>query len=279
MATLIDGVKVSSMLLDDMKMQISNLTKKPNLAVILLGNDKASQVYVANKQKKCDYIGMKSTTYMLKGDVSEEVLLDLIKQLNEDEEVTGILVQLPLPIHINTSVVLKSINVNKDVDCFNPTNVGLLSQHGSKSKYVPCTPLGIVKLLDYYSIEVTGKHCVIVGRSDIVGKPLMHLMLEKNATITVCHSNTENLETFTKLADILICAVGKINTVTSDMVKSGAVVIDVGINRNEDGKLVGDVDFSSVAEVASYITPVPGGVGPMTIAMLLHNCLCSVQKD
>ncbi len=277
MAINIDGVKVSTELLDEMKLQISTLQKKPNLAVILVGEDKASEVYVANKQKKCDYVGMTSTTHRMSSDVSENKLLDLIKNLNEDNDVTGILVQLPLPAHINIQTVLNSISTDKDVDCFNPANVGLLSQYGSKSKYVPCTPMGIVKLLEYYSIDMRGKHCVIIGRSNIVGKPLMHLMLEQNATVTVCHSNTENLATYTKSADILISAVGKVNTITRDMVKQGAVVIDVGINRDTEGKLVGDVDFKNVLEVASYITPVPGGVGPMTIAMLLRNCLSSVQ--
>ncbi len=277
MAIIIDGVEVSKKLLDEMKTEISSLPKKPNLAVILVGDDKASQVYVSNKQKKCEYVGMSSITHSLPNDVSELELLELIEHLNGDDEVTGILVQLPLPNHINFQTVLRSISIDKDVDCFNPANVGLLSQYGSKSKYIPCTPMGIVKLLEYYSIEVTGKHCVIVGRSNIVGKPLMHLMLEKNATITVCHSNTKNLASYTKSADILISAVGKVNTITREMVKQDAVVIDVGINRNDEGKLVGDVDFANVVDVASYITPVPGGVGPMTIAMLLRNCLNSVQ--
>ncbi len=277
MAILIDGVEVSTKLLEEMKIELSRLSKKPNLAVILIGDDKAAEIYVANKQKKCDYIGMNSTTHRFTSDVSETELLSFIADLNENDDVTGILVQLPLPTHIDFQRVLRSINAEKDVDCFNPSNVGLLSQQGSKSKYVPCTPMGIVKLLEHYSIDIAGKHCVIVGRSNIVGKPLMHLMLEKNATITVCHSNTEDLSSFTRLADVLISAVGKANTITLDMVKVGAVVVDVGINRDDSGKLVGDVDFDKVKEVASYITPVPGGVGPMTIAMLLRNCLNSVK--
>ncbi len=274
MAQIIDGKKTSTMILENLKEEIKNKPITPCLAVVLVGNDKASSVYVNSKKKKCNELGIKSISHELPAETSEDELLSLIDELNKDKGVHGILVQLPLPKHINEKLVINKIDEKKDVDCFHPINVGLLNL--GQGVFKPCTPYGIIKLLETYNIDLEGKHCVVIGRSNIVGKPLVPLLLEKNATVTVCHSRTKNLNEITKQADVLISAVGRINMVTKDMVKEDAVVIDVGINRDENNKLCGDVDFENVKEKASFITPVPGGVGPMTIAMLMNNCVNAI---
>ena len=245
--------------------------KNACLAVIQVGNDPASSVYVNNKKKGCEFIGIESLSYELPEETTEDELLDLIQKLNGDDKVNGILVQLPLPKHIDEDKVIQTITPSKDVDGFHPHSVGCLCI-GQKG-YVSCTPAGIIQLLKRSNIEIAGKECVIIGRSNIVGKPMSLLMLRENATVTVAHSRTENLKEVCKRADILIVAVGKPKMVTADYVKEGAVVIDVGIHRNENNKLCGDVDFDDVAPHCSAITPVPGGVGPMTIAMLMNNCV------
>ncbi len=274
MAVLIDGKKVSATLKEELREQVAKLKEEGvsiALAVIQVGEDKASSVYVGNKKKACAYIGIESLSYHLKETVTEKELLDLIQTLNEDEAVNGILVQLPLPKHINEDKVIKAIDPKKDVDGFHPQSVGALSI-GQKG-FVSCTPAGIIELLKRYEIEISGKECVVIGRSNIVGKPMALLLLRENGTVTVCHSRTKDLREVTKRADILIVAIGKPKFIDDSYVKDGAVVIDVGIHRNENNKLCGDVDFDSVKEKASYITPVPGGVGPMTIAMLMNNCV------
>ncbi len=274
MAILIDGKKVSATLKDELKEQVAKLKEEGvtiALAVIQVGEDKASSVYVGNKKKACAYIGIESLSYHLPETVTEKELLDLIQTLNEDKAVNGILVQLPLPKHINEDKVIKAIDPKKDVDGFHPQSVGALSI-GQKG-FVSCTPAGIIELLKRYDIEISGKECVVIGRSNIVGKPMALLLLRENGTVTVCHSRTKDLREVTKRADILIVAIGKPKFIDDSYVKDGAVVIDVGIHRNENNKLCGDVDFDSVKEKTSYITPVPGGVGPMTIAMLMNNCV------
>ncbi len=274
MAILIDGKKVSATLKDELKEQVAKLKEEGvtiALAVIHVGEDKASSVYVGNKKKACAYIGIESLSYHLPETVTEKELLDLIQTLNEDKAVNGILVQLPLPKHINEDKVIKAIDPKKDVDGFHPQSVGALSI-GQKG-FVSCTPAGIIELLKRYDIEISGKECVVIGRSNIVGKPMALLLLRENGTVTVCHSRTKDLREVTKRADILIVAIGKPKFIDDSYVKDGAVVIDVGIHRNENNKLCGDVDFDSVKEKTSYITPVPGGVGPMTIAMLMNNCV------
>jgi len=280
MSTMIDGKMVSQQLRDQIKIETASFVEKtkvvPHLVVIIVGSDPASMTYVRNKKKACEAVGFKSTVIELAEDVSEEELLEQIQVLNEDEAVHGILVQLPLPKHINEDQVIAAIDVKKDVDGFHPYQVGCLVAGLECLK--PCTPAGIIELLKAYDIEMAGKHAVIIGRSHIVGKPMIQLLLDENATVTVCHSRTKDLSTFTTMADLLILAIGKPEFVTADMVKAGAVVIDVGINRLENGKLVGDVDFESVSSKASYITPVPGGVGPMTITMLLHNTLEAAKR-
>lgn len=280
MSTMIDGKMVSQQLRDQIKIETASFVEKtkvvPHLVVIIVGSDPASMTYVRNKKKACEAVGFKSTVIELAEDVSEEELLAQIQVLNEDEAVHGILVQLPLPKHINEDQVIAAIDVKKDVDGFHPYQVGCLVAGLECLK--PCTPAGIIELLKAYDIEMAGKHAVIIGRSHIVGKPMIQLLLDENATVTVCHSRTKDLSTFTTMADLLIVAIGKPEFVTADMVKAGAVVIDVGINRLENGKLVGDVDFESVSSKASYITPVPGGVGPMTITMLLHNTLEAAKR-
>jgi len=280
MSTMIDGKMVSQQLRDQIKIETASFVEKtkvvPHLVVIIVGSDPASMTYVRNKKKACEAVGFKSTVIELAEDVSEEELLEQIQVLNEDEAVHGILVQLPLPKHINENQVIAAIDVKKDVDGFHPYQVGCLVAGLECLK--PCTPAGIIELLKAYDIEMAGKHAVIIGRSHIVGKPMIQLLLDENATVTVCHSRTKDLSTFTTMADLLIVAIGKPEFVTADMVKAGAVVIDVGINRLENGKLVGDVDFESVSSKASYITPVPGGVGPMTITMLLHNTLEAAKR-
>jgi methylenetetrahydrofolate dehydrogenase (NADP+) / methenyltetrahydrofolate cyclohydrolase len=271
---IIDGKMVASQIKENLINEVMTLKQKtgktPGLAVVLVGDDPASAVYVRNKNKICKNIGFESFENILPANTSEEKLLNLINDLNKDERVNGILVQLPLPIHISSRKILEAIDPQKDVDGFHPNNVGRLVT--GYSLFNPCTPAGIINLLEKYEVEIEGKNAVIIGRSNIVGKPISLLLLERNATVTICHSRTKNLPSHARSADILIAAIGKPNFITADMVKNNAVVIDVGINRLE-GKLVGDVDFSSVSKQASLITPVPGGVGPMTIAMLMENTL------
>lgn len=271
MAKIIDGKRISAEVKDECKERVKREQLDITLAVIQVGNDPASTVYVGNKKKACEYIGIHSLAYELPEKTSEKELLELVEKLNKDDEVHGILVQLPLPEHIDEDKVIRKISPKKDVDGFHPQSVGALSI--GQAGFVSCTPAGIVQLLKRSGVETEGKECVIVGRSNIVGKPMALLMLRENATVTVCHSRTKNLKEVTKRADILIVAIGKPKFITADYVKEGAVVIDVGIHRNENNKLCGDVDFDSVAPLASAITPVPGGIGPMTIAMLMNNCV------
>lgn len=274
MAKLIDGKKISTEIKDELKEKVAQLKeqgKEVTLAVIQVGNDPASTVYVGNKKKACAYIGIHSLSYELPEETAQEELLDLVRQLNERKDVNGILVQLPLPEQIDEDTVIRAIAPEKDVDGFHPQSVGLLSI-GQKG-FVSCTPAGIIQLLKRSDISIEGKECVVIGRSNIVGKPMAMLLIRENGTVTVCHSRTKDLKEVTKRADILVVAIGKKKFVTADYVKKGAVVIDVGMHRQENGKLCGDVDFDSVEPVASAITPVPGGVGPMTIAMLMNNCV------
>lgn len=278
MYTRIDGKEVSAAVRNEITQQVEALKEKgitPGLAVIIVGNDPASRVYVNNKKKGCEQTGMNSFEYALAEETTTEELIALIEKLNNDNDVHGILCQLPVPKHIDEEKVLNAISPEKDVDAFHPVNCGKVMT--GDYKFAPCTPAGMVEMLKYYNIPVEGKHCVIIGRSNIVGKPMAMLMLKNNATVSVCHSRTKNLAEITKQADILVAAVGIPNFVTADMVKDGAVVLDVGINRMADGKLCGDVDFDAVCEKTSYITPVPGGVGPMTITMLLKNTLKAAE--
>ncbi len=277
MALLIDGKTISLQIKNELKAQAGKLREQGiqvTLAVIQVGNDPASSVYVRNKKKGCEYIGIRSLSYELPEHTSQEQLLALIKELNDRKDVNGILVQLPLPAHIAEDTVIQAIDPAKDVDGFHPQSVGRLciGQRG----FVSCTPAGIIQLLKRSGISIEGKECVVLGRSNIVGKPMALLLLRENATVTIAHSRTQNLKEVTSRADILIAAVGKAKMITRDYVKEGAVVIDVGINRDENNKLCGDVDFEDVEPICSAITPVPGGVGPMTIAMLLNNCMESV---
>lgn len=280
MTKLIDGKLVSSKIRLEISQETAEFIQKtgiqPHLVVIIVGNDAASMTYVKNKKKACEDVGFKSTVIELPEETPEVELLEQIKKLNEDLTVHGILVQLPLPKHIDEQKVIDTISVKKDVDGFHPYQVGALVSGLPCLK--PCTPSGVIELLKAYNIDMAGRHAVIVGRSHIVGKPLIQLLLDENATVTVCHSRTQNLAEFTKSADILIVAIGRAHFITADMVKEGAVVIDVGINRLETGKLVGDVLYDDVFEKASYITPVPGGVGPMTITMLLKNTLKAAKN-
>ena len=280
MAEIIDGKLVASVIRNNISEEVACFKKEynvtPVLAVIIVGENPASLVYVSNKKRACEQVGINSYEIALSGDVSEEELLERIEILNADPSVHGILVQLPLPKHINEETVINAIDPQKDVDAFHPYNVGRIMT--GNYTFLPCTPAGVIDLLDYYNINISGKKCVIIGRSNIVGKPMAHLLLERNGTVTVCHSRTADLAEETQKADILVVAIGKPEFVTADMVKPGAVVVDVGINRGADGKLVGDVEFSGVSEVASYITPVPGGVGPMTITTLLKNTLIAAKQ-
>lgn len=274
MAKLIDGKRISAEIKDELKREVAEWKEKGKeaaLAVIQVGNDPASSVYVRNKKRACEYIGIGSLNYELPEETTEAELLDLIAELNAKKEVSGILVQLPLPKHMDEDKVIRAIDPAKDVDGFHPQNVGALVI-GQKG-FVSCTPAGIIELLKRNDIEIDGKHCVVVGRSNIVGKPMALLMLRENATVTVTHSHTANLKEICKQADILIVAIGKNQFITADYVKEGAVVIDVGIHRDENNKLSGDVKFDEVEPLASAITPVPGGVGPMTMAMLMNNCV------
>ena len=278
MAKIFDGKAVREYNLDKIADQVAVLKEKgvlPTLAVIIVGSDPASRIYVNNKKAACERTGMRSLEYALPEETTTEELLELIDKLNADKEVNGILCQLPVPKHIDKNAMLERILPEKDVDCFHPENVGRLSI--GNGELVPCTPMGMVKLLEYENIDPTGKHCVIIGRSDIVGKPMAMLMLARNATVSICHSKTVNLAEITKQADILVAAVGIAKFVKADMVKEGAIVLDVGMDRDENGKLCGDVDFDDVKDKASFITPVPGGVGPMTIAMLMRNTLTAAD--
>jgi len=278
MAELIDGKKISQDLKDEVKAQVSELKAKGvevALAVILVGNDPASTVYVGNKKKACEYTGIRSESYELPEDTSEKELLDLVERLNNDDKIDGILVQLPLPKHIDEDKVIRSISPDKDVDGFHPESVGRLSI-GAKG-FVSCTPAGVIELLKRSNTPLDGANAVVVGRSNIVGKPMSMLLLRENATVTVCHSHTKNLKEVCKNADVLVVAIGHPKFIDASYIKEGATVIDVGIHRVDDGskKLCGDVDFESAEKVAGKITPVPGGVGPMTIAELMNNCLQS----
>ena len=278
MTQLIDGKAISAQIKEEVKEKVAALKeqgREVTLAVIQVGADPASSVYVRNKKKACEYVGVRSLAYELPEETTEEKLLDLIRKLNDRTDVNGILVQLPLPKHIDEEKVLDAISPLKDVDGFHPQNVGALCI--GKPRFVSCTPAGVIQLLKRSGIEITGKECVVVGRSNIVGKPMALLLLRENGTVTVAHSRTKDLKEVTKRADILVVAVGRPKMITADYVKEGAVVIDVGIHRNEQNKLCGDVDFDSVEPVCGAITPVPGGVGPMTIAMLMNNCLESVS--
>lgn len=278
MARLIDGKKIAAQIKEEVKGEVEELLaqgRKICLAVVQVGEDPASSVYVRNKQRACEYVGIKSVLKKLPDETKEEELLAVIKDMNQDDGIQGILVQLPLPAHIEEDKVIRAISPEKDVDGFHPENVGRLCI-GEKG-FLPCTPAGVIKLLKYSGIEIEGKECVVVGRSNIVGKPMSLLLLRENGTVTVVHSRTKNLQEITKRADILIVAMGKPMFITADYVKEGAAVIDVGIHRKEDGHLCGDVDFESVKETAAYITPVPGGVGPMTIAMLMRNCVLAAE--
>ena len=278
MAKLIDGKKISGEIKDELKEKVAQLKEQGievTLAVIQVGNDPASTVYVGNKKKACAYIGIRSLAYELPEETTQEELLALVRELNDRKDVNGILVQLPLPAHIDEDTVIRTIAPEKDVDGFHPQSVGLLSI-GQKG-FVSCTPAGIIQLLKRSGIEIDGRECVVVGRSNIVGKPMAMLLIRENGTVTVCHSHTKDLKEVTRRADILVVAIGKRQFITADYVKEGATVIDVGMHRKEDGKLCGDVDFDSVEPVAGAITPLPGGVGPMTIAMLMNNCVSSVE--
>ena len=278
MTQIIDGKKISAEIKDELKEKVAALKaegKEITLAVIQVGNDPASTVYVGNKKKSCAYIGIRSLAYELPEDTTEEELLRLVEELNQSREVHGILVQLPLPEHINEDRVIKAIAPAKDVDGFHPQSVGALSI--GQPGFVSCTPAGIIQLLKRSGIDIDGKECVVVGRSNIVGKPMALLLLRENGTVTVCHSHTKDLKAVCKRADILVAAIGKPKFFNHEYVKEGAVVIDVGIHRNENNKLCGDVDYADVFDHVSAITPVPGGVGPMTIAMLMYNCVRSAE--
>ncbi len=277
-ATILDGKALAAEIRENLKQEVSQLKEKgraPGLAVVIVGDDPASRRYVNNKKKACEHIGITSYEYALSADTTQEELLKLVQTLNQDDQIDGILVQLPLPAQIDEKTVIYHIDPNKDVDAFHPYNVGKIMI--GEPIFAPCTPAGVMELIALAGIEVSGKECVVVGRSNIVGKPQAMLLLAQNGTVTVCHSRTKNLAEVTRRADILVAAVGKAKLITADMVKKGAVVIDVGMNRLEDGSWSGDVDFETVKEVAQAITPVPGGVGPMTIAMLMKNTVKAYQ--
>lgn len=279
MSNIIDGKLVSAAVKERVANQVKELNDKGIsvcLAVILVGEDPASQIYVANKKKACEQLGIISKEFVLPATTTQQELLNLVNTLNDDASVNGILCQLPLPKGLDEKAVIEAINPEKDVDAFHPVNVGRIMI--GDYDFLPCTPAGVMEMLSYYNIDVCGKECVVIGRSNIVGKPMGMLLLHKNGTVTIAHSRTQNLTEVTKKADILVAAVGKAKFVTADMVKSGAVVIDVGMNR-ADGKLCGDVDFDAVSQKASYITPVPGGVGPMTIATLMQNTLTAAKRQ
>ena len=280
MAVIIDGKALAKKIRSNLKVECDELKKKgitPKLAVIMVGDNQASKVYVRNKSRACNEVGIEYQEYLLDENTRQEDLLNLIKKLNQDETVNGILLQSPVPEHLNINQAFKAITYLKDVDGFTPSSVGKLCI--GEDTFVSCTPLGVIKMFEEYNIDLNGKDVVILGRSNIVGRPLIQCCLQKNATVTVCHSRTKSLEEHTKRADVIISAIGQPKFVTADMVKDGVVIIDVGINRDENGKLVGDVDFKNVEKKASYITPVPGGVGPMTIAMLMNNVIKATKEQ
>lgn len=272
---IIEGKKVSAQVKEQVKIQTQQIKDEhgitPGLAVVIVGDDPASRVYVNNKKKACEFVGFKSEEYALPAKTTQEELLSLVKTLNKKEDINGILVQLPLPKHLDDKAVIEAISPLKDVDAFHAVNVGKIML--GEYDFLPCTPAGVMEMLHYYDIDVSGKNCVVIGRSNIVGKPMAMLLLHENGTVTICHSKTKNLSQICARADILVAAVGKPKFITAEMVKDGAVVIDVGMDRDENGKLCGDVDFENVKNKCSYITPVPGGVGPMTIATLMKNTL------
>ena len=270
MAQIIDGKAVSASVKEEKGLKVG-------LAVVIVGNDPASRVYVNNKKKACEAVGFQSFEYALDENTTQEQLLDLVQVLNRDDRVNGILVQLPLPKHIDEKAVINAISPNKDVDAFHPVNVGKIMI--GEYSFLPCTPAGVMRLIESTGVDITGKECVVVGRSNIVGKPQAMLLLQKNGTVTICHSRTKDLKEKCLSADILVVAIGKAKFITGDMIKEGAVVIDVGMDRDENGKLCGDVDFESAEKRAGYITPVPGGVGPMTIAMLMKNTLTAAKQQ
>lgn len=279
MAQIIDGKKISAQIREELKAKVAELTEKgcrPGLAVIIVGEDPASKVYVRNKEKGCEELGIYSEKYALPAETTQEELLALIEKLNQDENIDGILCQLPVPKHIDDKAIIAAISPEKDVDAFCAANVGKVMI--GEYSFAPCTPSGVMDLLSYSGIDVKGKNCVVIGRSNIVGKPMAMLLLEKHGTVTICHSKTQNLKEVCAAADVLVAAIGRPNFVTGDMVKEGAVVIDVGINRDENNKLCGDVNFAEVEPKASFITPVPGGVGPMTITVLLKNTVRSAMN-
>lgn len=279
MEKILDGKLLAKKIRADLKVEVDELKANgiiPKLAVIMVGDDSSSKIYVRNKSIACEEVGIAYEEHLLPTSVEMEELLNLIRELNNREDVTGILLQSPIPRHLDINKAIQEISYKKDVDGFNPINVGKLILN--QDCLVSCTPYGIMKLLEEYNIDIEGKNAVIVGRSNIVGKPMSSALLNKNATVTICHSKTKNLAEHTKNADILICAIGKSKYITEDMVKEGAVVVDVGINRGEDGKITGDVDFENVYDKVSYITPVPGGVGPMTIAMLMNNVVKAAKQ-
>ena len=274
MAVIIDGKSLAKKIRMELKEEVDKLKKKniyPKLAVIMVGDDKASKVYVKNKSKACEEIGIEYEEFLLDSNITMDELLNLIEELNERKDIHGILLQSPIPKHLDINKAFNKIDYKKDVDGFNPINVGKLVI--GEDSFISCTPYGVIKMLEEYGIEIEGKNAVVIGRSNIVGKPLAQCLLAKNATVTICHSRTKNIHQITNNADIIVAALGKPKYLKDSMVKDGAVVIDVGINRTDDGKIVGDVDFESVSKKASYITPVPGGVGPMTIAMLMNNVI------
>lgn len=281
MSKIIDGKELAKKVRLELKDEVEKLKKDdnihPKLAVIMVGNDSASQIYVRNKSKACNEIGIEFEEYLLDENITQKELLDLIDRLNNDSKINGILLQSPIPKNLDINEAFRRISPEKDVDGFNPVNVGKLTL-GQKG-FVSCTPFGVIKMLEEYNIDIEGKNAVVLGRSNIVGKPMSQCLLNKNATVTICHSKTRNINEITKNADIIVAAIGKKEFVKGDMVKDGAVVIDVGINRGEDGKLKGDVDFEEVSKKASYITPVPGGVGPMTIAMLMTNVVKAAKEQ
>ena len=280
MYQILDGKELARKTREELRIKADRLRANgivPKLAVILVGDDSASKVYVRNKSKACQDVGVEFEEILLDENTSMEKLLEIIENLNNREDINGILLQSPIPKGLNIQEAFEKIDCKKDVDGFNPINVGKLMI--GEDTFISCTPYGIIRMLEAYNVEIEGKHAVVIGRSNIVGKPLVQCLLQKNATVTICHSKTKNISEITRTADILISAVGKTNMVTADMVKDGAVIIDVGMNRNEAGKLVGDIDFENVKQKASYITPVPGGVGPMTIAMLMNNVIKAAEEQ
>ncbi|MEA4816295.1 MAG: tetrahydrofolate dehydrogenase/cyclohydrolase catalytic domain-containing protein [Lachnospiraceae bacterium] len=278
MTKIIDGKIISSDIKKEAALEAAKLKDRgiiPCLAVVLVGDDSASRVYVNNKYKACAEVGIKSVSYEISSDTTEEDLLNLLSKLNADDDIHGILVQVPLPKHINEKKIIRAVSPLKDVDCFHPENVGALSI--GDPVFLPCTPAGIIEMIKRSGISIEGKDCVVIGRSNIVGKPTATLLTAANGTVTVCHSKTKNLDEICRRADIIVVAVGKINALTKDMVKEGATVIDVGMNRNEEGKLCGDADYKNIFDIAGAITPVPGGVGLVTVAMLMKNCITAAK--